>query len=220
MKKSLIIIIVSVLITILVSVFFFSKTNDELSSMFSFLGDKSSKGTLSITSPNGIAEVELNDELAGETPLTLNDLKAGNYKVKLTRKSSQELAFYDEHVYYVSIEPSTEAIINIEIGPNDNVHGYILYYEDISVDKGKGTFSINGNPEEIEVKLEGESVGKSPFYSETLSKGEYRLKFLKDKYESLEFPVNIVDGYNLNITTYLMPIPINIETEVVNEEQE
>lgn len=211
MKRILIITIIALSITGIISFFLFSKPNLELLSFIPAINTRYTTGTISIKTINSTATVELDDKPIGETPLVIENADLGTHKIKLSRISEQENAFYQDAIFYLSVEPKTESVLNIEIGPNGFISGYVLYYEDIKTEKGKGTISVNSSPDSIEIKLYGETMGSSPYYSTALEKGEYTIKFIKDKYESLEFPINIEEGYNLNITTYLFPIPINIQ---------
>ncbi len=216
MKKTLILTIIALVITLLVSIFIFSLPNNELLSKIPFLKNSFSTGNLSVLSANGVSLIEIDEKYVGETPLELDDLTSGIHKVKLTRKTSSEDSFYDSNFFYVSIEPQTEAIVNVEIAPNGYLSGYVIYYEEAEIENGFGTFSVNGSPSDLNIKLEGESIGVIPYFSDKLQNGEYRIKFHSDQYESIEVPIIIENGFNLNISVYLLPKPLIIE-KITNE---
>lgn len=212
MKKYLLIILIALLLTIPISVLIFSRSEKDLLSMLPFAKDLYTKSSLTISTDKGVASVNIDGEDMGETPLELTDMEPGSHTVTLTRDGGEGSDFYKSHTFFVDLQPNTEAIIDIEIGPNDNLSGYVLFYTPTPSSREEGFFTINGNPEEALLNIDGKFYAALPISAESIKPGDYNFEIEKEGYESTDFPVIIREGLNLNITTYLMPIPIKLDT--------
>lgn len=170
--------------------------------------------SLTISSKNGIADVKINDKDYGKTPIEIKDLVPGEYTITMNRVNNKE-SFYQERKLSIDLSNDTEAIIDIEIGPNDVTHGYYLYYKPAPKIDTKGYLTINSHIGEVDVFLDDDFLNKSPINTQILTAKEYKLRITKIGYENLEIPIIIREGYNLNCNIYLMRKPINID--VINE---
>jgi len=170
--------------------------------------------SLTVSSKNGVANVKINDKEYGKTPLEIKDLVPGEYTITMNRITESD-SFYQEKKLSIDISNDTEAIVDIEIGPNDVTHGYYLYYKPAPRVGNKGYLTINSHIGEVDIFLDEDFLNKSPINTQILTAKEYKLKVTKTGYETLEIPIIIRDGYNLNCNIYLMRKPINIE--IVNE---
>lgn len=168
--------------------------------------------TITITSKNAKSEVFLDSKSYGETPVTISDLEPGRYTFKMTRITDNSDAYQDRFID-IDLERNTEAVIDLEIGPDNLSSGYILYYTKSPVSNDKGYLSVNTEPNDATVYIDGEYADKAPINAYMANPKSYTLKVNKTGYENVEFPVIVREGYNLNVKVNLFPIPINIEEQ-------
>ena len=212
MKKSKSALIVISLV-VLLSVFFFFVPLKDVIKNIPILKGFYQNTTLEITTPNGKAKVKIGNKEYGETPVTIKNLVAGEYKVELTRTGG-DTGFYKTHIFNIELTKNSTSRINIEIGPDDNLHGAILYYtDDNTIERGKGNMTITSNNEGTKVYMNKELLYSTPITNISVNKGEYTIKLVSANYEDLEFPIVIREGSVLNIKGYRFPVPVSFEEE-------
>lgn len=208
--------LITISLVVLLSIFFFFVPLKDIVKNIPILKGFYQNTTLEITTPNGKANVKINGKEYGETPSNINNLVAGEYEVELTRTASST-DFYEPHIFDIELTKNSISRINIEIGPNDSLHGYILYYtDDNTIEKGQGKMTVTSNNEGAKIYIDKELLYSTPTTNISLGKGEYTIKLITPNYEDLEFPILIREGSILNIKGYQLPIPVNFE-EVSNE---
>lgn len=211
MKKSKSALIVIAVILLISIILFFIRPEDILKHI-PIIKNFYQNTTLEITTPYGKAEVKIDGKEYGETPVDIQNLIAGEYQVELKRISDEE-GFYKIHIFNVVLTKNTTARINMEIGPDDNLHGSILYYtEDRSSTPNKGKLTITDNSLNTKVYMNSEFLKSTPITNLELNEGEYEILLQSEGYENLELPLIIREGHTLNIKAYLMPIPVIFET--------
>ena len=169
--------------------------------------------TLEITTPNGKATVKINGKSYGETPATITELVADEYEVELTR-ISESSSFYKPHIFNIKLTKNSTSRINMEIGPDDNLHGFILYYtQDNTTGKNKGKIFLTSNAENSKANISNKYEENIPITNLELSTGEYNVKITAQDFEELEFPIVIREKHVLNVKTYQFPIPVNFDQE-------
>lgn len=204
-------------LVVMVSVLFFFVPIDNLFKNLPIIRNFYQNTTLEITTPNGKAKVKIGGKEYGETPANITNLVAGEYEVELT-KSSQTEDFYKPHLFPIELSKNSTSRINIEIGPDDNLHGAILYYtEDFTIDSGKGKITVTSSTDETKIYINNEFLKNTPVTNIQLEKGEYKIKFVTKNYEDLEFPIVVREGNILNIKGYQFPVPLSFELDETNE---
>ncbi|MBI2357270.1 PEGA domain-containing protein [Candidatus Dojkabacteria bacterium] len=208
--KTATIIILSIFI--LSAIIFFLPT-EQILSKIPYLNQFYNNTTVTVTSRNSKVEVFLGSKSYGETPVSISDLSPGEYTFKLKRLTDVSEA-YEVRYVQIDLARNTEAIIDLEVGPENISAGYILYYTKSPVTDGKGYLSLVSEPNDATVYIDGEYANKAPINAYLTNPQSYTIKVSKTGYENLEFPVIVREGYNLNIKTYLFPIPININEKI------
>lgn len=210
MKKSKTAIIITLLIIVL-SVFFFFFPLNEIAKNLPIVKVFYRNTVLEITSPNGKAVVKIEGKEYGNTPANITELVAGKYQIELERESSSE-NFYKPHIFNIELTKNSTSRINVEIGPDESLHGFILYYtQDNTAGIKKGKLTLTSSTQNTKVYIDDEYLEVTPITNHVLDKGEYTIKMETDGYESLEFPVVISEGFVLNIKGYQFPIPVSFE---------
>lgn len=168
--------------------------------------------SLIIKTSKGVASVQIDGEDHGETPLELTTLKPGSHQIKMTRLTQQEDIFYEPMLLTVDLNNNTEAIIDLEIAPLGRASGYLLYYTIAPFgESGMGHLTVSANTEAT-LTSGGVLINNVPTGLLDMEVGEHNLKVTAPGYEEVLLPIVIREGYNLNIQTYLLPVPINLET--------
>lgn len=203
--KSALIIIAIVLFLSLI--FFFVQPEDILKHI-PLIKNLYQNTTLEVTTPYGRAKVLINGKEYGETPSNIQNLVAGKYDIELQRVSNEE-NFYIPHKFQVTLTKNTTTRINMEIGPDNILHGTVLYYtEDSNAVSNKGKITITDNAINTKTYMNSEFLKSTPITNLELNEGEYQILLQSDGYEDLELPIVVRNGYILNIKGYLMPIPV------------
>jgi hypothetical protein len=207
--KTALIIIASILT---LSILIYFAPLEGLASKIPFLNRFYTNTTLEIVTINGKANVKINNEEYGETPLTINELNPGDYTIELEKISDTE-NFYQKETLGVKLTKNTTSRVEVEIGPAGILHGAILYYTpQSSLENQQGSLSILCDIEESKIYLDEEYIKQTPLIARTLTAKEYELKIAAEGYETLTIPILIEEGYLLNVKAYLFPIPITFET--------
>jgi hypothetical protein len=210
-KTATIIIIVILAILAICAIAFFLPSQQILNNLPVFR-DLYNNTTLTVNSNNGKAEVFIGDKKYGDTPVSISDLQPGQYTVKLKR-ITENSDVYPERNIEVDLQKNTEAIINIEIGPDNTNYGYVLYYtQSPEKNSQKGYLTVNSSLTETTAFLDSEYLNPLPINVQFLQPKSYTLKVTKDGYQDLEVPIEVRGGYNLNVNAYLFPIPIKINS--------
>jgi hypothetical protein len=217
MKNKLLPTILIILGLILINVLVFFISPGEIINNLSIFNKFNNNTSLLIKTQNGKLSIEIDGEEQGETPLEITTLNSGQHSIKLTRISSQQDVFYEPVTYLIDLTNNTEAIMDIEIGPAGSNIGYILQYSPSPFGDKKSYLTIESNTQ-ADTILDELSFGQTPTKVKEISEGEHTLTVSSDGYEELEVPLVGAKGFNLNVQTYLYPIPINLELNEVSEE--
>ena len=86
--------------------------------------------TLEILTKRGKARVWVNEKDYGETPTTIENLPEGTYLIEL-EKIEEGNSFYEKQTFQIELTRNTSARVDLEIGPDNLLHGIILYYTPI-----------------------------------------------------------------------------------------
>ena len=173
-----------------------------------FIQNFHENAVLTINTRRGTSNVYLDGKDYGQTPTSITNLSQGNYNVEL-EKITEGDGIYPTQSFYIELYRGTEAVIDVEIGPDNFKSGHVLFYSPTPVTFGqKGSISIRSNTSDYELFINNERINEDRVISYRLEPDEYDLRVTSQGYESLEFPVIVRDGYDLNIRVYLLPIPI------------
>jgi hypothetical protein len=146
------------------------------------------------------AEVFLNGESLGKSPLQKKDLKVGNYDLEIKaavptfpendggNEGSKNLEFSRK----IDLEPSAVTSVKYEFAPDE-----IFSSGEILSLRGGAGLSVTTNPENAEVFLDGKSLGNSPL-SQVIDPGVHLLKVEKEGYVSREVEINIEEKFRLS----------------------
>jgi hypothetical protein len=173
--------------------------------------------SLEIVTQRGKAKVWIDGKDYGETPTTVENLPEGNYLVELEKISDKKF-FYEKQSIQITLTRNTSARIDLEIGPQNILHGVIMYYTPIKTSSDKGMLTVTSNVDGAKVFLDKEFLKASPISNLSLRENLYQVKVTAEGHEEIDVPVVITKNYSLNLKTYHFPIPTTFDTlEETNE---
>lgn len=208
--KTALLIIVSVIV---LSVIFYFLPVKSLIGRLPLVNKFYNNTTIEIVTPNSKTRVWVNGKDYGETPVTIQDLPEGEYLVELERITTQE-SFYQKQSFNIELSKNTSARIDVEIGPDGTLNGSILYYTPAkATEKEHGYITVTSSVENPKVYIDKDLVNTQSVANLSLKTGQYQVKVYAEGYETVEIPVLIREGYQLNLKTFHFPIPI-----ITNEE--
>lgn len=206
--KTALIVIAVVLATSVLLYLFPPKT---LIGKLPFLDKFYNNTTIEIITQKGKAKVWINEEDYGETPVTAQDLPEGTYLIEM-EKVTPENSFYKKHSLNIELSQNTSARIDMEIGPEELLHGTILYYTPIKTPEKQGYLIVTTNTPDSKIYINGEFMKRGSLTNIELKDGEYQIKVEAEGYQEIQIPVFVREGYQLNLKVYQFPIPIDNDT--------
>jgi hypothetical protein len=148
------------------------------------------------------ASVFLDGKHLGKTPFFSDQLKAGEYLLKIT---VSEASFVDK----ITLTSNTLTVVNRELNNNFLAQsGETLWLKPES----KGLF-IASIPQEADLTIDGKSFGKTPILIEKIEDGEHKVVLSKVTYIDREFSIKTSSKYQLVAdVTLASEIAKNFET--------
>lgn len=146
------------------------------------------------------AEVFLNGNKIGDTPLQEKDLKVGGHNLTLKTQvptfsettDAKSVSKVVELSQKIDLFPSAVTAIRYEFAPNEAFSSG----EVLSLRREGAGISITTNPENAEVFIDGKSLGGSPL-SQVVNPGVHTLKVSREGYVTREVGINIEEGFRL-----------------------
>lgn len=194
--SNIIIYITAILIALLLV--FFGKN------IFLYLRGLGGKSAISADVSYGRAEVFINDESLGVTPVESEEIKPGANKVTLRSSSRQ----YETTVNFL---PNTERYIhNVGIFRDLGISDLFSGGQDLWFDESTSevVLRIISDPPGASVYIDNTEIGKTPFTSSRLTEGDYDLRVENVGYEPQTTRIRIQKGYTSNVSVKLFPMPV------------
>lgn len=160
------------------------------------------KGALQVTSvPSG--QVFLNDELVGETPLSLTELPelldVGDYKIKIV-PADKDLRVYEETI---TIYKNALTVVDRTFEEAlQSSSGSVITLTDID-DNQKSEIMIISFPKDATVILDNNDEGKTPLLIEDVTISDHEIKIIKDGYTEKVVKVKTIPGKRLEVQVNL-----------------
>jgi len=203
--KSLKTAIILISIILLISVLIYFLPIENIFARLPLINTFYTNTTLEIVTPNGKSDIFIDGKEYGQTPNNIYNLVEGKYTVTLKR--SEDESFYKPQNFDINLTKNTTSRINIEIGPDSNISGTVLYYTS-NILSNKGKISITSNADNSKVYLNDEYLNLTPITDLDLNEGEYNIDITANGYETVSTPIIVRNGHVINIKAYLLPIPI------------
>lgn len=145
------------------------------------------------------ASVFLDGNHIGSTPLTIPDVKSGTYSLKLVPEDQTK----QPYVTTVTLSPGLLTAVNWTFGPTaDESGGEIFELAEIA-DKQKAQLALVTIPDNVIVKIDGQSRGFSPMTLDDISEGPHDLTVMAPGYIERTSHPKLTKGYRLTVTLKL-----------------
>jgi hypothetical protein len=151
-------------------------------------------GTLDIDSTPSGADVYLDGEIVGVTPVVLTDISPGEYTILIQKDG---------------YEPFENPTVMVSAGNTTQVAAIL---QEISSSGTVGSLDISSIPSDADVYLDDAFEGHTPLRIVNLEEGSYMLRIDKAGYDSWIQAITIVSGKIIFITAPLTPTPTTIPT--------
>jgi hypothetical protein len=158
----------------------------------------------------------LDGEHLGQTPFVNENLKAGEYILKIVPESSgQALSPWEGRVTLV---PGIMTAVNRELGlTQDTSSGEILSFELIA-DKNAASMAVVTTPDGAVVSLDGEPKGFAPLSLDGLTEGEHTLTVSSPGYKEKVVKARLVKGHKLIASLQLAREAVVVTPETDQQE--
>lgn len=178
-----------------------------------FFGQKK-KAALQITSEPK-ATVFLNGEHLSQTPYFDENLKPGDYTLKLVPESSE--TSLSPWQAAIKLNPGIMTVVNRRFGETEEESsGYILTLEPIA-EKDKARISVISTPDSVVVSLDAEPKGFTPLSLDEVEEGERVLNISALGYREETIKAKTIKGHKLIVNVQLAKI---IEEKEEDEDEE
>ena len=148
---------------------------------------------------NGKAKIWIDGKEYGETPQEIENLREGEYTIELEKIASGE-TFYKKQTFKIPLYKNTSSRIDLEIGPENILHGSIMYYSpEPKISASEGFLTVTSNAQKAKLYIDGEYLNDLPITEVKLKENQYQIKVTALGYMDVEVPVIIRKGYLLNL---------------------
>lgn len=155
------------------------------------------------------AQVYLNSTEIGTTPLVGEEISPKGGELKIQSASNPDLSYTTD----IEPAPNTEVSIYRDLGVSGLFSsGYDLWFK-----KDKTNLTVISQPSGATVSIDGSEVGKTPFSLDTITEADYELKISAQGYEAIATTIKVVEGFRLNVSAQLFPIPLPGNPRVFEE---
>ncbi len=194
-----------IFIAILVLILFKDKFFPGASALTRQVQDDQLRPRLTISSIPVSAWIILNGDSLGQTPIKNHSLPAGQYSLKISKADYNSLdttifLTKDSDVALVFTLPEIE---DRQI-PVQEVQ--TTAPEQITTTPVFADLSIQADPSDSEIWLNGELQGKTPLQLHRISQGTYLVEIRREGYEKYSEDLQLVAGNNQNINAKLTPL--------------
>jgi hypothetical protein len=156
------------------------------------------------------ASVYLNGNFVGQTPFTDDNLKPGEYTVRLVVENNPAQDWQTR----VTLSPHIITVLNREFGISDEQSSnYLLQLEPIA-NKSIAELSIVTMPDNSIVKINNQPQGISPITVSPIPVGDQQISLAAPGYNQQIINVQTKDGFRLLVSAQLAKTPALIMPEV------
>lgn len=176
--------------------FFFLLTNLSLTGC-SYLGpQKAGLQVMTAEIPSGIY---LDGKFLENTPYLAKDLKPGRYLLEIRPQNSDYAPYETE----VSLRKGLLTVVTWKPGERPESSGGVIYEMNKLDDSKKTAVSITTIPDRSLVSFDGGEKQFAPLELSELSPGHHEFEISLPSYESQKHTMNVIEGYEIEVTVTL-----------------
>ena len=161
-----------------------------------FLSSKTTapKAVLSVNAPYVDSGVYLNDKYIGPTPLFKDDVDPGEVTLRVGNFTQK-----------ITLTGGALTAVNQDLGPGKFSGGEVIWF---TKENNETAMTVISNPIGVDVILDGNKIGITPFRSSQLTAAEHTLVLSKSGYVTREIKIILQNNYLLNVSANLMKRPL------------
>jgi hypothetical protein len=165
-----------------------------------YLSNNTQQGALQVTS-SPQSKVYLNNRYLGQTPMCKCDsdtLDVGDYTIRLVPLDATLEEFQEK----ITISQGVLTVVDRKFGKNAQSEGSIISLSPLE-DKTKAQLLIVSFPQDAQVLLDDQNIGKTPILYTKPTESDHVLKISKEGYNDKEIPIRTPLGYKVTVAVYL-----------------
>ncbi|MGH7204104.1 MAG: PEGA domain-containing protein [Candidatus Levyibacteriota bacterium] len=165
-----------------------------------YLSNNTQQGALQVTS-SPQSKVYLNNQYLGQTPMCKCDsdtLDVGDYTIRLVPLDSSLQEFQEK----ITVSQGVLTVVDRKFGKNAQSEGSIIALSPLE-DKTKVQLLVVSFPQDAQVLLDDQSIGKTPILYKKPTESDHDLKVSKEGYNEKEIPIRTPLGYKVTVAVYL-----------------
>ena len=179
-----------------------------------FIGKKKQAALRVMATPK--ATVFLDGEHVGTTPYFDDNLKPGEYTLKLVPEDAEVMAWEN----LVKLSPGIMTVVSRELASSSDLSsGYVLSLEPVA-DKKTIALAVVTTPDGAVVSFDREPKGFSPISLDGLAEGEHQLVISTSGYAEKSMNPKLIVGHKLTATVQLAKMPEEAEETKEDKEDE
>lgn len=159
---------------------------------------KSQKAALDIKS-DPVASVYINDDHVGTTPFYKDDLKPGEFTVKLVPEANPQTSWQTK----VTLKPQLLTNITRSFGASEDASSHFTLTLEKLSQSDQAQITIISQPDSAVVKLDGQPEGFAPVELSNVSPGDHQVSVSSPGYKPITIPIKAIAGLRLTISTKL-----------------
>lgn len=159
---------------------------------------KSSKAVLDIKS-DPVAAVYLNENHVGVTPFYQDNIKPGDYTIKLVVESNQSQTWQTQ----VNLKPRLLTNITKTFGVTEETSSHYTLSLETGSSSDTTQITVITTPDSAVVKKDGQPAGFTPVETSGVSPGDHQISIGSPGYKQIVIPINAIAGYHLTISAKL-----------------
>lgn len=156
------------------------------------------QGALQVTT-NTASEVYLDDVHVGQSPYYDENLKVGEYTLKIVPAGEEDKSWQSK----IKINKRVLSVVTYEFGENKESGGYEIMELTPLTNKSATEIAITSVPDNVVIKLDGEIKGFTPISFENLTPGDHTIALEAAGYKPKTINAKTNEGHRLNIIVRL-----------------
>jgi len=160
------------------------------------------------------AEVFLNDQSYSDTPVIKNNLKSGEYIIKIIPKDPEFLPWEGQ----LTLNPGIITVVDRVLSPDPNqAHGHSLSFNRIN-NKDISELDVTTLQNNTAVSIDGNPAGFTPLMGYAIDPGPHVFTLTSPGFQDKVIKASVVAGYKLIITAQLSVQEIDLSINPVEQQ--
>lgn len=166
-------------------------------------------GTLIVSSDYTRTQVLLDGKVVGQTPFTGENINAGRHTLKF-QAAENTSRFFTEETIDVVINPGNTTIVKANLAPDSSMFSYTTITSSTR-QPGDGLLVIKALQHDIQVRVDGNIVGKAPFISDSIGVGSHQILVEKKGYKPMLVDITVAADRVVTVESKLYQYQINLD---------